>query len=71
MAKAQGTQQCIVRSRPAPRDALRTMTVPTKRAEQVLGTAGLRALLRQAFKVHEVPAAGREGDCEVGALGGR
>ena len=65
MAKAQGTQQCIVRSRPAPRDALRTMTVPTKRAEQVLGTAGLRALLRQAFKVHEVPAAGREGTARL------
>ena len=71
MAAAQGAQQRVLLSGPASGDTIWALAMPTERAEQVRGTAGLCTVLRQAFQVHGVPAARREGHGKLGALSGR
>ena len=52
-------QQRVLLSGPASGDTIWALAMPTERAEQVRGTAGLCTVLRQAFQVHGAPAAGK------------
>ena len=59
------SQEFVVQTRPPALHAVRAAAVATERAEQVVRTIGLRAVLCQATQVHAVSAAGGERDGQL------